>query len=75
VKGARRGTGQTDGRGVIWTVIRVEQGGRVLHWMSAETPARDAKTTITADHPDYPSDDEVRAYERAQRNATPTYWF
>jgi hypothetical protein len=56
---------QTDGRGMIWYVTRIEQGGRVLHWVSDDN--RKARTEVVAGHPHYPTDAEVVAAERAAR--------
>jgi hypothetical protein len=61
-------TRQADGRGVLWVVARVEQGGRVLHWVSWDMRRR-ATTTATPAMPGYPGDDSVVAATRQARRA------
>lgn len=56
-----------DGRGVIWMVTEVRQGGRVIRWTDAD--GRLAVTVVAETHPDYPSDADVIAWERAERAA------
>lgn len=68
VAGAQVYDRQTDGRGVLWLLVEVEPGGRVLHWEST-VGARKARTEATADHPDYPSDLAVLEAQRAERRA------
>jgi hypothetical protein len=60
-------TQQTDGRGVTWKVVAVEQGGRVLHWVA--DGMRNARTECTPAHPQYPSDADVLAADRAAKRA------
>lgn len=64
---------QTDGRGVKWEVTAVEQGGRVLHWVSWDGRRR-ATTTAVPGHPDYPSDDAVVAAAREARRQERARW-
>jgi hypothetical protein len=63
---------QSDSSGVVWMLMAREQGGRVLRWQSVGDK-RVAMTSITAAHPQYPSDEavaaEVRATQREQRDA------
>lgn len=66
LKDAWIGMPQTDGRGVRWEVVQIEQGGRVLHWRSSNW-SRKARTEVVASHPHYPNDSEVLAAERAVR--------
>lgn len=64
---------QSDSNGVVWMLMAREQGGRVLRWASAQTPSRNATTSIMPAHPQYPSDEvvaaEARAAQREQREA------
>lgn len=66
VRGAEPYASQTDGRGVEWTVSRVENGGRVIHWYTV-SPYREARTEITAEDPRYPTDEERAAASRKNR--------
>lgn len=66
VRDAVEYTPQTDGRGNSWYVHKVEDGGRVLQWRSTDN-LRGARTEITPDHPDYPSDAAVIEWKRAER--------
>lgn len=66
VKDAEPGLQCRDGRGVVWQVIAVEQGGRVLRWVSSDWTRR-ATTEAAPTHPDYPSDAAVLAANRAEK--------
>lgn len=59
-------TEQTDGRGVKWDAVGVQQGGRVILWRSRDGK-RDARTEATPAMPGYPSDEAVAAAARARR--------
>lgn len=57
---------QTDAAGVVWRLMKREQGGRVLHWESAGC-RRKATTAITPAHQSYPSDDMLAAEAAAEK--------
>jgi hypothetical protein len=66
-------TRQTDGRGVTWEAVGLEQGGRVIRWRSRDG-ARAAVTTAVEGHPHYPSDAEVLETQRRDRRAEQLGW-
>jgi hypothetical protein len=63
---------QPAARGVEWSVSRLENGGRVVHWYTTG-PYREARTEITAADPRYPTDAELVADRRAERKAARRY--
>lgn len=65
-RNAYAGQKQTDGRGVEWTVSRTSEGGRVIHWYTTG-PYREAITEATPSHAGYPTDEELAAERRAER--------
>jgi hypothetical protein len=71
IKNARPYQEQVDGRGVTWAVTKVSQGGRAIHWVSVPEGSVPlvAVTVCTESHPDYPSDQDVVEWGRAQKRA------
>lgn len=67
------GEQQTDGRGIRWELVRVEAGGRVLHWQSSGL-GRVARTEIVPGHPEYPSDAAVLAWQRDEKRRARLWW-
>ena len=69
VPGVTLSDAQVDGRGTKWLVLKIKDGGRVIVWDTAAGTYRQATTAVTPDHPDYPSDAAVLAWQRAARRA------